>query len=552
MRSVGCFAAVLLFSLPVFSLPALAAPQTDPLAIASDAARDWYQPAHAKIQQKALVEKNRGRGKARNIILFVGDGMGISTVTAARIFAGQAMGQSGEEYQLAFDKFPYTGLSHTYNTNSQTPDSAGTMTALITGVKTKAGVLGVDDGVLRQRCDTLAGTELWSAIELAEIQGKATGIVTTARVTHATPAATFAHTPERNWEGDNELSASAREQGCEDIASQLISFESRLKNRLLNAGVKKARVNDIDGLEVVMGGGARYFYPQGEKDFGQRLDKRNLVSEWQSLYADGQFAQNSRQLDQAVAKAPTHLFGLFSSSHMAYDSERRAAKADSPVANEPSLPDMTAAAIDLLKTRKRGFFLMVEAGRIDHAHHAGNAYNALADTAALSAAVEVAVNKTSVDDTLIIITADHSHVLTMAGYPQRGNPILGKVIKPDDNGLPQDQYALDDNGRPYTTLGYMNGRGFADLKSRADADLRYQQPIDSGRKDLTDVDTTQPGYHQEALVGLGDETHGGEDVGIYGRGPGAYLVSGSHEQNVIFHVMDFAGGLRSGAEKALR
>ena len=79
--------------------------------------------------------------KARNVILFVGDGMGISTVTASRIYEGQKRGETGEENRLSFERLPYTALSKTYNTNLQTPDSAGTMTAMVTGVKTRAGFL---------------------------------------------------------------------------------------------------------------------------------------------------------------------------------------------------------------------------------------------------------------------------------------------------------------------------------------------------------------------------------------------------------------------------
>jgi len=98
---------------------------------------------------------------------------------------------------------------------------------------------------------------------------------------------------------------------------------------------------------------------------------------------------------------------------------------------------------------------MVEAGRIDHAHHAGNAYRALSDAAMLSDAVARAVEKVNLAETLIIVTADHSHTFTISGYPERGNPILGKVKSPGDRG-----YTKAADGKPYTTLGYQNGMGF--------------------------------------------------------------------------------------------
>src|SRR5690606_20199780 len=100
-----------------------------------------------------------------------------------------------------------------------------------------------------------------------------------------------------------------------------------------------------------------------------------------------------------------------------------------------------------------------EAGRIDHAHHAGNAYRALTDTIALSDAVKAAVSMTDPRETLIVVTADHSHVFTIAGYPDRGNPILGKTAT---DGV----MAKDSLGLPYTTLSYANGPGFTGGVSR--------------------------------------------------------------------------------------
>ena len=218
---------------------------------------------------------------------------------------------------------------------------------------------------------------------------------------------------------------------------------------------------------------------------------------------------------------------------MQYEADRK-----NDVAGEPSLRDMTETAIKVLDNNTNGFFLMVEAGRIDHAHHAGNAYNALTDAVELSEAVAKAVELTNSDDTLIIVTADHSHVFTIAGYPKRGNPILGKVVN-----IGSTSPALAADGMPYTTLGYTNGLGFRDLGDETDADEGYNYAIDAGRQDLLLVDTQSPGFHQEALIPIDSETHAGEDVGIYAKGPGAALVSGTNEQNVIFHVMDYAADL---------
>ena len=99
--------------------------------------------------------------------------------------------------------------------------------------------------------------------------------------------------------------------------------------------------------------------------------------------------------------------------------------------------------------------------------------------------------------------------------------------------------------------GYTNGRGFRDLGNETDADESYGLPIDTGRKDLTGIDTTTTGFHQEALIPLGSETHAGEDVTIYGKGPGAHMVSGTNEQSVVFHVMNAAAKLEKKANKVL-
>ena len=130
---------------------------------------------------------------AKNIILFIGDGMDVATVTAARILEGQNKGLSGEENFLSFGQFPFLGLVKTYNVDAQTPDSAGTMTAIMSGMKTDFGVLGVNEHVGRGDCNSQSGNEVISALALAEIAGLSTGLVSTARITHATPAEAYAH-----------------------------------------------------------------------------------------------------------------------------------------------------------------------------------------------------------------------------------------------------------------------------------------------------------------------------------------------------------------------
>jgi alkaline phosphatase len=187
---------------------------------------------------------------------------------------------------------------------------------------------------------------------------------------------------------------------------------------------------------------------------------------------------------------------------------------------EPSLAEMTRKAIGILAKNPQGFFLMVEGGRVDHAHHAGNAFRALSDAVALNEAVKAALAKVSTEETLIIVTADHSHAFTINGYPKRGNPILGVAVDVDGKVM------SGTDGKPYTTLSYANGPG------------GHKEP--QPRPDLTMEQATDPDYIQQALVPLDSETHAGEDVAIFAIGPWSHLFQNTVEQNYIFHVMDYA------------
>ena len=500
----------------------------------------WYKHAAQQIVAKnQMIEKVKTQsGAAKNIILFVGDGMNLTTVTASRILEGQQQGQLGEENSLSFESFPFSGMAKTYSVDNQVPDSASTMTALITGIKTNSGIISLNESATRGDCSSQLGNQLISALDLAEIAGLSTGIVTTTRVTHATPAATYAKSADRDWEDPSKMPQQAIDQGCADIASQLINYEANLEARYQGA--------DSNGIEVVMGGGRRHFLPKTKDNDaiykGKRTDGRNLIAEWKAAYTDGLYIDNRADFEAAINNNTQRVMGLFNQSHLRFEANRIEKQA-----SEPSLSAMTAKAIEILDNNPKGFFLMVEAGRIDHAHHVGNAYNALSDTIEFAKAVEVAGNMTNHRDTLIIVTADHGHVFTMAGYPKRGNPILGQVVAAGEKDP-----TLAEDKLPYTTLGYINGRGHRHLGDETDADKGYHQSIATGRKDLTDVDSGQPGFFQEALIPRESETHSGEDVPIYASGPGSYLISGSNEQTIVFHAINYAGGLLKKAEAALK
>ena len=433
----------------------------------------------------------------RNVILFIGDGMGISTVTAARILAGQLAGGSGEEHSLSFERFPHVALVKTYNTDMQVPDSAGTMTAMVTGRKTRAGVLSIGPAVQRGDCAGSLKDSLTTLLELAEASGYATGVVSTATITHATPGAAYAHAADRAWEHDAAMPAEALAAGCVDIARQMVEFPGG------------------DGVDVMLGGGRSHFLPREQVDpeygeaTGSRADGRDLVNAWLNGGQNREYVWNRAQFETLDASAVRQVLGLFEPSHMQFEADRVASGK-----SEPALAAMTGFAVDLLGANSKGFFLIAEGGRIDHGHHFGNAHRALTDAIAFDAAVARALAMTDARNTLIVVTADHSHTFTISGYPRRGNPILGKVESAPG------ELALDGNGLPYTTLGYANGPGY-----------REQPP------DLTGIDTEARDFQQIAGVQMDMETHAGEDVAAYANGLGASGLGGVIEQNEIYEVL---------------
>ena len=459
---------------------------------------------HSSLQPRANIIPDVST--AKNVILFIGDGMGVTTVTAARIFDGQSKGMLGEENVLPFETFPNIALIKTYTTNQMVADSAGSASAINTGVKTRAGVISIGPEAYRRSCEGALAHPLTTLGELAERMGKATGIVTTARITHATPAAVYAHSAERYWEGDLFLPKADWDTGCRDIAYQLAHF---------SAG---------DGIDVMFGGGRRAFY--GADQNGRRLAADDdLVAAWTERGARRHYVTTAEELDSL--HPDEQVLGLFASSHMSFIAER------TPDTTEPELAEMTAKAIDLLAARENGYFLMVEGARIDHGHHDGIAGYALLETQEFAKAVATALEKVDLSETLVLVTADHSHTLTMGGYTTRGNPILGLVVGNDVTGRPDEGPYLADDGVPYSVLAYANGPGGV-------TELPRTVPE-------TNIDTVQ-----QALVPLStieidgaiepEESHGGEDVALYANGPWSHLVGGVLEQNAIFHIITYAFG----------
>jgi alkaline phosphatase len=292
---------------------------------------------------------------------------------------------------------------------------------------------------------------------------------------------------------------------CEDIASQLINNE-------LNKDIR-----------VLLGGGRQKFYlfnesdPEYPSETGRRAD-RNLVEAWKN----DKMARNLKHAYvtnlaefNSVSTDTEYILGLFEPSHMQYEADRV------KDLNEPSLTELVEKSINMLSKSPEGYFLFVEGGRIDHGHHDNAAKYALGDTLALSEAVQKVLDVTSEDDTMVIVTADHAHVFTMSGYPTRDTDIL--THGGDD--------MMGDDGKPYAILSYANGPGYYN-----------HRPNDEPRMNLTGMEEEmkEDTYRQDSAVPLFYDTHGGQDVGIFARGPMAHLYHGSHEQNYVAHVIRYA------------
>lgn len=473
----------------------------------------WRDQAQQTLQN-ALKLQRLNTNVAKNVVLFLGDGMGVSTITAARILKGQLQNKMGEEFLLEMDKFPYVALSKTYNTNAQVPDSAGTATAYLCGVKANEGTVGVSAAVTRAQCNTTAGNEVTSILKWAKEAGKSVGIVTTTRVNHATPSAAYAHSANRDWYSDSEMPPEAIQQGCKDLAQQL--------------------VENIPDMEVILGGGRKYMFPKNTSDVeypsedkhqGTRLDGQNLVDVWRAKKPKDKhtrYVWNRTELLALDPKDVDFLLGLFEPMDMMYELDRDAE-------TDPSLTEMVQVALKILQRNPRGFFLLVEGGRIDHGHHEGKAKQALYEAVEMDRAIGKAGSLTSLDDTLTVVTADHSHVFTFGGYTPRGNPIFGLAPMHSDV-----------DKMPFTAILYGNGPGY--------------KVVSGERENVSAVDYAHANYQAQSAVPLRQETHGGEDVAIFAKGPMAHLLHGVREQNYIPHAMAYAacigqntGHCRSGA-----
>ncbi|XP_001361725.2 membrane-bound alkaline phosphatase [Drosophila pseudoobscura] len=464
----------------------------------------WVEKAQETLHAKLAETQAAHTNAAKNVIMFLGDGMSVHTVTATR----NLLGDSAEK--VYFEQFPYTGLSKTYCVNRQVADSACTATAYLGGVKGNYGTIGVNANVARYSCDGAAMEEnqVESIAQWAQEAGKDAGLVTTARVTHASPAGVYAHIADRNWENDWEVTnRQCNTEQTPDIARQLVEGQ-----------VGKA-------LKVILGGGRQQFINTTVNDEegypGYRTDGRHLIKDWladkQAANASANYVWSRKGLSLVDLDKTEYLLGLFATSHLPYDGDR--ARNRSQLA-DPSLTELTEAAIRVLQRNEKGFFLFVEGARIDMAHHDTYARRSLEDTAEFARAVQKAREMTSDEDTLIVVTADHAHTMSINGYPYRDQEIFGLTDDDTDDDL------------PYAILSYANGPGYKSAFNLAD-----------GRARLTEKLTDKTDFQFPSMVPLDAESHGGDDVAVYASGPFSQFFSGNYEQTNIPAMMARAAGI---------
>jgi alkaline phosphatase len=414
----------------------------------------------------SLLHNANAAPKSKNLIYFIGDGMGPAQITGARIYQG------GANHKLHLEELEYTGFSKTYSTTNYVTESAAAATTLATGVKTYDGSIGMSDPSLSEK----GSEKLETIFSLAKKQGKSVGIISTARITHATPAAFYAY---------------ARNRDEEDlIAEQLLT----------------------SNFDLFLGGGREHFLGPDDIDplnglKGKRHDKKNLVqvikdNKEKNIYLEtgSEFKKlNPQVLYNKKKNALTKVVGLFNLSHMEFDLLRPAA-ADP----EPSLTEMVDFAISFLGQNPKGYMLMVEAGKIDHAAHDNRAKLVFTELLAMDLAIARAIKERKAS-TLVVVTADHeTGGLALQGYGPsgiKGETLLGNKRRVDGTFDEKNNY-----------LSWSSGPG-------ADVDTKFNDK--------------EPAPRQKALYKADSAYHTAVDVMVGASGPCADKFRGFMENSEI-------------------
>jgi len=422
-------------------------------------------------------------GEAKNVILLIGDGMGMGQIGTTLLYSRTMLGRDLRMVELM--KPGRTAIVLNDTADAMVTESAAAAGQIATGKRMLAGAISMaEDGK----------TPLRTLLEIAQDQGKAVGLVTTSGITDATPAAFAAHLAKRSDE------ASAAEQELQHRA------------------------------DVLMGGRRQFFLP--ESAGGKRKDGRDLVAEARAAgYA---YATTAEEM-QGVGQTP--LLGLFNSGNMSFELDRARTQ-------EPSLAAMTVKTLQLLSASKKGFFAMIEGGRIDHAAHRNDAAATIRDTLAFDEAVGVAIDFAKAHrGTLVLVTADHeTGGMAVIGHSKTSKDYVGADFKAIERIDASFEVVLKELGAKPTPERIRDA-----VKQHFAIDLTDAEVETVARDTLKSLDPANYNYdllHSLAFVlrpylrvAFVTQTHTAAPLALFGTGPGSERVGGLMHNTEIFGLI---------------
>jgi alkaline phosphatase len=425
-------------------------------------------------------------GKAKNVILLIGDGMGPSQFGAAWLYSIRVLSKNLNMTEVM--KVGHTAYLMNDTVDAIVTESAATAGQIATGQRMRTGTISVAaDG----------RTPVQTIMEIVKSNGLAGGLVTTSGITDATPAAFAAHVSHRSDEAS--------------VAHQQLKF----------------------GVDVLMGGRKQFFLP--EISAGKRKDGRNLLDEAEA--AGYVLVGDAEELRAAKG---AKILGLFNMGDMAYEIDRR-------YTQEPSLAEMTAKTLQVLSRNPKGFFAMIEGGRIDHASHRNDAAGTIHDTLAFDEAVGVALDFARMHpDTLVIVTADHeTGGMALIGHSKTSKEYTGMELEAIQKAQASFEVIAAELGKNPTPqkiqqvvkeyLGIQITDD--DAKTVASDAIRRLDP----------ANYSYPYLHSLAFVlrpylgvGWASQTHTASPLYVFGMGPGSERIKGLLHNTQLFEIMKAA------------
>ncbi|WP_248925793.1 alkaline phosphatase [Paenibacillus hamazuiensis] len=473
----------------------------------------------SKTVKYDVVLAEQGGKKAKNVILFVGDGMAFPDVTMSRIMS-KGLTEGKYNGLLEMDKFDQRAVVTTSGMDSLVTDSANSASAYNTGHKSAVNGLGIypdntESSLDDPKVETLAEM-------LKRSRGMSVGVVSTSEIEDATPAAVVSHT--------------RRRADKPEIAEMLYKLQP----------------------EVILGGGSAYFLPKSTAG-SKRKDDKNLFDMFEK---SGYFVvENATQLK--ATGTPDKLLGLFHTGDMSvyYDRSTGNQAELKSFTDQPNLWDMTQKAIDVLSKNDKGFFLMVEGASIDKQLHPLDWERAAYDTIEMDKAIGVAKRFAEKNgDTLIVVTADHSHSVSVAGTYWEGDGKSGReafrtyeeskfptYVDGDGDGFPDNpdadrklavvfgshpDYYEDYKFDPVPTSPTVKNKDGVYVANPA----KLADPEDPNRDRFLHPGTVNPLVESQGV-------HTADDVPLMAYGPGANYFKGTLDNTEVFYGMVNALGL---------